>query len=266
MAPVVVQPAVPIKSFPADSRGGVVFEATQKYVCSTGERMSSSKASDKKRIPSAGENYTVESSVKWVKSGHHDTGTERNEGLPHPDKAYLRSQREEEYVQPPEYSENIGTGYGARTKIKVEAPASKPNNSNPQGARPDSNPDWGFSRGTSGASHPKSKPETAKPGAGPRHPDHKIVTSTPNGGPRQAKSGGKPKDSTNTNDSVSYGKGYGDRSPVGNPTVKKRSDVVPPDSSMIHPDNNPKRRESAYAGVGRESLKDVKKLSNRGSA
>lgn len=99
-----------------------------------------------------------------------------------------------------------------------------------------------------------------------RHPDHKIVTSTPNGGPRQAKSGGKPKDSTNTNDSVSYGKGYGDRSPVGNPTVKKRSDVVPPDSSMIHPDNNPKRRESAYAGVGRESLKDVKKLSNRGSA
>lgn len=210
-----------------------------------------------KRIPAAGENYKVESSVKWLKKGHHDTGSQQNEGLPKPDKAHLRSQRDKEHTETPEYTESIGTG--GRTKIKVEASSNKPNNSNPQGARPDSNPDWSFSRGSSGPSHPKGKPETAKPGAGPRHPDHKIVTSVPDGGPRQPKS----KDSTNTNDRTSYGKGYGDRAPVGNPTVKKRSDVVPSDSSMIHPNHNPKQRETAYAGVCRESLKDAKKLGKK---
>ncbi len=40
---------------------------------------------DDKRIPAAGEAYKVEGSTKWVKKGHHDTGTPRNEGLPHPD-------------------------------------------------------------------------------------------------------------------------------------------------------------------------------------
>lgn len=230
---------------------------------SKSSKSSMSKAADDKKIPAAGENYRVESSVKWIKRDEHDTGTKRNEGLPHPDKAYLRSNRDEDYVQPPEYAEKLETGYGGRTKIKVEVPAYKPNNSNPQGARPDSNPDWGFSRGTSGPKHPKSKPETAKPGAGPRHPDHKLVTSVPDGGPRQAQSGGKPKDSTNTNDSVSYGKGYGDRSPVGNPTVRKRSDVVPTDSSMIHDNNNPKHREGAYAGISRESLKAATKLGKK---
>jgi len=222
--------------------------------------------SDKKRIPAAGENYKVEGSSKWVAKGEHDIGTKRNAGLPHPDKAYLRSKRDEDYVQPPEYTEDAGTGFGGRRKIKVEVPASKRNNavqSNPQGARPDTDPDFKHSRGTSGPVHPKSKPQTAKPGSGPRHPDHKPVTSVPDGGPRQAQSGGKPKDSTNVNDSVSYGEGYGDRSPVDNPTVRKRSDVVAPDSSTIHPNNNPKKRDQAVPGIGVESLKTAKKLGKK---
>ncbi len=216
---------------------------------------------DDKTIPAAGDNYKVESSTKWVKKGHHDTGTPRNDGLPKPDKAYLRHKRDEDYVQPPEYTENTlpGTGFGGLTKIKVEVPASKRKNavqSNPQGARPDTNPDWSHSRGIAGPVHPKSKPQTAKPGSGPRHPDHKPVTSVPDGGPRPSAG----KDSSNANDTVSYGEGYGDRSPVTDPTVKNRSDVIAPDSSMVHPNNNPKKRDASSSGISREVLKTSKKL------
>jgi len=50
---------------------------------------------------------------------------------------------------------------------------------------------------------------------------------------------------------------------VDNPTVRKRSDVVAPDSSLIHPNNNPKKRDQAVPGIGVESLKTAKKLGKK---
>jgi len=220
--------------------------------------------SKSKNPPAAGANYKVESSVAWVKKGHHDTGTARNEGLVHT--GFFHD--EDGYDTVPEYTEEIlGTGFGGeggRTQIKVEVPASKKNAYQvPKftAARPDSSPDWEFSNSTSGPTHPKSKPETAKPGSAPRHPDHKPVTSLPDGGPRQSRTkDGKLKDSTDTAESMAWGKNYGNRSKVSGPTIRKRSDVVPQDSSLTHDNNNPKKRTGAYDGQGRESLKDAKKL------
>jgi hypothetical protein len=213
-----------------------------------------------KRIPSSGSTYKVESSVKWVKSGHHDTGTVRNEGLIHT--GFFSDK--DGYETVPEYTENTnpGTGFGGRTKIVVEsAPASKRKNavvSNPQGARSDDNPDWSHSKGLSGPHPPVG---TSLTGAGPRHPRKKIVTSTPSSGPKQSRTkDGKLKDSNDTAESMSWGQGYGNRAPVTDPTVRKRSDVVPQDSSLTHDNNNPMKREAAYAGISRTSLKDAEKL------
>lgn len=198
--------------------------------------------SKKSNPPAAGASFKERKSTEFL--GEQSVGTKRNEGLGLPNKEWMVSRREkDEHTPAPEYSEKQS---GGRSKTHLRVPKSKQDGteSKPQGVgRPDSRPDNSHEKSVSGPRHPGKGPT----GSSPRHCATKPVSSSPSGGPHPT----AKKDSVNP-------RAYGNRSEVGKANVRRRSDVVPTDSSLISDENNSKKRTGNYGGISRSSLKDSK--------